>query len=88
MNDKKIEQFNTKTFLATVEDGRSIIRRKPKQNYYAQGAPADAVYYLKRGRAKLTVISKRGKEATVTMLAVGDFFGEESISGVETSHSC
>jgi CRP-like cAMP-binding protein len=40
------------------------------------------VYYLQSGRAKLTVVSKRGKEATVTMLAAGDFFGEESMAGV------
>jgi CRP-like cAMP-binding protein len=43
---------------------------------------ADSVFYLQNGRAKLTVVSKRGKEATVTMLASGDFFGEESMAAV------
>jgi CRP-like cAMP-binding protein len=47
---------------------------------FSQGSIADAVYYIRTGRAKLTVVSKRGKEATVTLLAAGDFVGEESIS--------
>ena len=87
MTDEMTKPFNTTTFLATVEMGRSIVRRRAKQTFFVQGAPADAVYYLKRGRAKLTVSSKKGKEATVTLLAVGDFFGEESMSGIETSCS-
>ena len=87
MADEAKKHFETKIFLATAEEGRSIVRRRPKQSYFVQGALADAVYYLKRGRAKLTVMSKRGKEATVTMLAAGDFFGEESMSGIETARS-
>ena len=87
MIEKTAEPFNTKSFLASAEDGRSIVRRRAKQSFFAQGASADSVFYLKRGRAKLTVISKRGKEATVTLLAVGDFFGEESMSGSETLRS-
>jgi CRP/FNR family cyclic AMP-dependent transcriptional regulator len=73
--------FNTHSFLATDGEGRSIVRRKAKDAFFSQGASADSVYYLQSGRAKLTVVSKRGKEATVTLLAVGDFFGEESMSG-------
>ena len=87
MIEKTAEPFNTKSFLASAEAGRSIERRRAKQTFFAQGASADSVFYLKRGRAKLTVISKRGKEATVTLLAVGDFFGEESMSGNETLRS-
>jgi CRP-like cAMP-binding protein len=87
MTEETTKPFNTKTFLATVEMGRSIIHRRAKQAFFVQGAPAEGVYYLKRGRAKLTVMSKRGKEATVTLLAAGDFFGEESMSGNETSRS-
>jgi CRP/FNR family cyclic AMP-dependent transcriptional regulator len=87
MIKKTTESFNTKTFLASAETGRSIVRRRAKQTFFAQGASAESVFYLNRGRAKLTVISKRGKEATVTLLAVGDFFGEESMSGGETVRS-
>jgi CRP-like cAMP-binding protein len=74
--------FDTALFLATAGAGRNIIRFKAKQVFFAQGGAADAVFYLQNGRAKLTVVSKRGKEATVTLLAAGDFFGEESMAGV------
>ncbi len=73
--------FDAATYLATVEVGRSIIRCKAKEDFFTQGIRADTVYFLHSGRAKLTVLSKRGKEATVTLLTVGDFFGEESMSG-------
>jgi CRP-like cAMP-binding protein len=75
-------QFDIAIFLATEGPGRSILRHPPRQNIFSQGGPADAVFYLQNGRAKLTVVSKRGKEATVTMLAVGDFFGEESMAAM------
>lgn len=55
---------------------------KAKQVFFSQGSPADCVFYLQSGRAKLTVLSERGKEATITLLATGDFVGEESIVGV------
>jgi CRP-like cAMP-binding protein len=76
--------FDTAAFLATKGPGRTIISRSPKQVIFSQGRPADAVFYLQAGRAKLTVISKSGKEATVTLLAAGDIFGEESIAGPGT----
>src|ERR1039458_3612692 len=72
--------FDTAAFLATKGPGRTIISRSPKQVIFSQGRPADAVFYLQAGRAKLTVISKSGKEATVTLLSAGDFFGEESMA--------
>jgi len=74
--------FDTAHFLASDGPGRSIHRKAARQPFYSQGNPADSVYYLQSGRAKLTVLSKRGKEATVTMLASGDFFGEESMAGL------
>lgn len=76
--------FETDVFLNTAGPGRTVVRRKEKETFFSQGGPADTVFYLQSGRAKLTVISKKGKEATVTLLAVGDFFGEESMSGEET----
>jgi CRP/FNR family cyclic AMP-dependent transcriptional regulator len=56
---------------------------KAKHLLFAQGGAADAVFYIRSGRAKLTVVSKRGKEATVTLLTAGDFVGEEAISGID-----
>jgi CRP-like cAMP-binding protein len=50
--------------------------------FFSQGSPADAVFYLQKGRAKLTVVSKTGKEATITLIATGSFIGEEAVSGV------
>jgi CRP/FNR family transcriptional regulator, cyclic AMP receptor protein len=52
---------------------------KVKQLFSSQGNPADCVFYLQTGRAKLTVVSKNGKEATITLLSAGDFLGEESL---------
>jgi CRP/FNR family cyclic AMP-dependent transcriptional regulator len=50
-------------------------------SFFSQGSEADSVFYLQKGRAKLTVLSERGKEATITLLSSGDFVGEESIAG-------
>jgi CRP/FNR family cyclic AMP-dependent transcriptional regulator len=66
-------------FLATAGPGRKIIALKAKGTAFTQGQPADSVFFLQSGRADLTVVSKRGKEATVTLLAAGDFFGEEAV---------
>ncbi len=73
--------FNSATFLRTPGIGRTIIQFKPKHALFSQGGVADAVFYVQSGRAKLTVVSKRGKEATVTLLTAGDFVGEEAIAG-------
>jgi CRP-like cAMP-binding protein len=75
-------RFDPSVFLAASGQGRLIVRIKAKRSFFTQGQPADCVFYLQSGRAKLTVVSKRGKEATVTMLAPGDFVGEEAIAGV------
>jgi CRP-like cAMP-binding protein len=76
--------FNAATFLASAGPGRKIVHFKAKQVFFSQGASADTVFYLQAGQAKLTVLSKRGKEATVTHLAVGDFAGEESLAAGAT----
>jgi len=73
--------FNVASFLANTGLGRRIVQLKPKQAFFSQGDAADSVFYLQKGRAKLTVVSKRGKEATITLLSAGDFVGEESIAG-------
>ncbi len=74
---------DTELYLRTEGPGRQIHHRAKTQAFFHQGGPADAVFYLQEGRAKLTVLSKRGKEATVTLLAPGDFFGEESMAGAD-----
>jgi CRP/FNR family transcriptional regulator, cyclic AMP receptor protein len=81
MAEKRERPFDTDRYLATAGPGRTIIRLNAKQIFSAQGDPADSLFYLQVGRAKLTIVSKGGKEATVTLLAPGDFFGEECMAG-------
>src|ERR1039458_7732720 len=76
--------FDTAAFLAAEGPGRSIRNYTAKQIFFSQGGPTDAVFYLQTGRAKLTVLSQGGKEETVTLLAAGVFFGEESMAGAGT----
>lgn len=75
-------KFDPDIFLASSGLGRMLVSLKAKKTFFSQGNPADCVFYLQTGRAKLTVISERGKEATITLLAPGDFVGEESIASV------
>jgi CRP/FNR family cyclic AMP-dependent transcriptional regulator len=81
MTDSVNPGFDTVDFLARAGLGRRIVRVAAKQVFFSQGSPADSVFYLQKGRAKLTVVSEKGKEATITLLSVGDFVGEESIAG-------
>jgi CRP-like cAMP-binding protein len=74
--------FDAAAFLAEAGLGRKILRLKPKQAFFSQGAQADSIFYLQSGRAKLTVVSKNGKEATITLFSIGDFIGEESLAAV------
>jgi CRP-like cAMP-binding protein len=74
-------RFDPAVFLAQAGLGRRVVQIKPKKVFFSQGDPADCVFYLQSGRAKLTVISKEGKEATIALLAAGDFVGEESMAG-------
>jgi len=83
MNRESDTKFDVATFLTEEGPGRKIIRLKAKQPIFLQGGKASSVFYIQMGRAKLTVVSKKGKEATVTLLAAGDFFGEESMVGNE-----
>jgi len=74
--------FNPADFLANSGIGRRILPLKAEGRFFSQGDAADCVYYLQRGRAKLTVTSREGKEATITLLTAGDFIGEEAIAAV------
>lgn len=82
MDDKNTSTFDPAAFLAHAGLGRKIIELKPKEAFFTQGDQADAVFYLQSGRAKLTVVSQKGKEATITLLSAGDFVGEESLAAV------
>jgi CRP/FNR family cyclic AMP-dependent transcriptional regulator len=64
--------FDHKLYLSSSGQGRKLFRFKAKSILYSQGGPADSVFYIHSGRAKLTVVSTRGKEATITLLAAGD----------------
>ncbi len=72
--------FNPADFLANAGSGRKIIQFKPKSLIFAQDSAANCIFYLQKGSAKLTVVSKRGKEATITLLHSGDFIGEECLA--------
>ncbi len=72
--------FNPVDFLSHAGLGRRIFQLHADSRFYSQGDPADSVFYLRSGRAKLTVISHSGKEATISLLSSGDFIGEESIA--------
>ena len=77
---KKVPKFDVHAFLSKTGLGRTIVQYPATSVIFAQGDPADAVFYVQQGRAKLTVVSKQGKEATVALLAEGDFLGEECIA--------
>ena len=73
-------RFDVAAFLVSTGVGRRIIQFAPKDAFFSQGDHSDSVFYLQKGRAKVTVVSPAGKEATITLLAAGDFVGEEAIA--------
>jgi CRP/FNR family transcriptional regulator, cyclic AMP receptor protein len=81
MAELKKPTFDVADFLANAGLGRSVVQFKPKQALFSQGDPANSVFYLQKGRAKLSVVAESGKEATIALLSAGDFVGEESAAG-------
>jgi CRP/FNR family transcriptional regulator, cyclic AMP receptor protein len=81
MAEQEDNTFDPTAFLAHAGLGRRIVQLKARDAFFSQGSPADAIFYLQKGRAKLSVVSTAGKEATITLLSAGDFVGEESIAG-------
>jgi CRP/FNR family cyclic AMP-dependent transcriptional regulator len=73
--------FDPKAFLAKVGEGTAISKYHQDQIVFLQGEVGDAVFYILRGKIKLTVISERGKEAVVGLLGPGQFFGEGCLNG-------
>jgi len=78
---KNEPQFDPKSFLATIGDGRKIVAVLKKQTIYTQGQRADAVFYIQKGKVRLTVVSKSGKEATIGIVTERNFFGEGALAG-------
>jgi len=81
-NERVSSRFDPAVFLAQAGLGRRLVSLTPKQAFFTQGEPADAIYFLRKGRAKLTVVSSNGKEATIMLLSSGDFVGEESLASI------
>jgi CRP/FNR family cyclic AMP-dependent transcriptional regulator len=75
------QHFDVKTFLATVNGGRTISKYRENQIIFSQGDPADSVFYVQEGKVKVTVLSEQGKEAVVAIHGKGDFFGEGCLTG-------
>lgn len=80
MSPNKARRFDPKVFLAQAGLGRTLLRCPTNKVIFAQGEPSDAVFYIQTGRVKLTVLSSRGKEATISLLGEGDFIGEDCIA--------
>jgi CRP/FNR family transcriptional regulator, cyclic AMP receptor protein len=81
MKRKQKLPFDPKVFLSKVNGGRTISSYQKNQNVYAQGDPADTVFYIQSGKAKKIVVSEQGKEAVVALFGAGDFFGEGCLRG-------
>jgi len=80
---RREKTFRPAAFLASAGAGRTIVDLKKGQRIFSQGDAANAVFYVQTGKIKLTVISKRGKEATIALLGAGNFLGEECIAAMQ-----
>jgi CRP/FNR family transcriptional regulator, cyclic AMP receptor protein len=80
---KKVKKvpFDPKVFLASVSDGRMIASYRKDEVIFSQGGPADAVFYIQKGKVKITVVSEQGKEAVVAVLGPNEFCGEGCLTG-------
>jgi CRP-like cAMP-binding protein len=73
--------FDLRVFLSKANGGRTVADYDEGRLIFSQGDPADAVFYIQKGKVKLSVVSKQGKEAVVAILGSGDFFGEGCLAG-------
>jgi CRP/FNR family transcriptional regulator, cyclic AMP receptor protein len=81
MASRQNMSFDPKSFLAKVGEGRSISKYRKDQVVFTQGDSADSVFYIQKGKVKVTVVSEQGKEAVVAVLGPDDFFGEGCLAG-------
>jgi CRP-like cAMP-binding protein len=82
MIEHEMSGFDTTAFLAHAGLERRIVKLVPKETFFSQGDPADSVFYLQTGRAKVTVVSTAGKEATIALVSSGEFVGEAALAAV------
>ncbi len=81
MKGKERARFDPKSFLTMIGQGRTIADYRKNQAVFSQGDPADVVFYIQKGKVKLTVVSRQGKEAVVSILGPEHFFGEGCLAG-------
>ena len=81
MDDQPRTPFDAKSFLAKIGEGRSNARYRKEEIVFSQGDAADAVFYIQKGKVKVSVVSEQGKEAVIALLAKGGFFGEGCLAG-------
>ena len=79
--------FDSKVFLATVNRGRTISNYRKDEVIFSQADPADAVFYVQRGKVKIVVTSEEGKEAIIAILGRGEFFGERMLDRASAAPS-
>ena len=78
---RKRTSFDPKIFLARVGSGRTVAEYRAGQVVFSQEEEADAIFYVQKGKVKLTVVSDTGKEAVISVLGDGEFFGEGCLAG-------
>jgi CRP/FNR family transcriptional regulator, cyclic AMP receptor protein len=81
MKRKSKPPFDPKAFLAKANGGRTISKYRRNQIVFAQGDPADSVFYIRDGKVKVTVLSEQGKEAVVAVMGPDEFCGEGCLTG-------
>lgn len=84
MQSAGLKRFRPEVFLSHSGMGRTIVEIARKKRIFSQGDAGDAVFYIQTGRAKLSVVSREGKEATISLFGPGDFIGEDCIAGVQS----
>jgi CRP/FNR family cyclic AMP-dependent transcriptional regulator len=77
----KSPDFRPRTFLSTIGKGREIVSFEKKNRIFSQGDSTDGLFFIQEGKVQLSVVSEAGKEATIGILRVGDFFGEGGLAG-------
>src|SRR5271166_5863016 len=84
MKEPKQSVSDFKTYFATAGAGKAILWFKKNDIIYAQGDPAESIFYVQKGRVQLNVVSEQGKEAVVAIMEAGQFFGEGCLNGYST----
>lgn len=81
MKARKAAPFDPKVFLAKIGEARTVADYRKNRMVFTQGDPADTIFYIQKGKVKLSVVSKQGKEAVIAILGEGNFFGEGCLAG-------